>query len=72
MLPATEIDRLPDELLKPYLDRGHQGDVDRTQIAEMLRLTPLERLRRLDECADFLNRFTPPDARLLRSSNGES
>lgn len=26
-------------------DLGHQGDVDRTQIAQQLRLTPTERLR---------------------------
>ncbi|HVC99260.1 MAG TPA: hypothetical protein VND64_36685 [Pirellulales bacterium] len=26
-------------------DLGHQGDLDRTQIAQQLRLTPTERLR---------------------------
>ena len=32
----------PDPVL---FDLGHQGDVDRTQIAQRLRLTPTQRLR---------------------------
>jgi hypothetical protein len=32
--------------LRPYFDLGHQGDVDFTQIASSLRMTPTERLRR--------------------------
>lgn len=28
-----------------YFDLGHQGDFDRTQIADFLRMTPVERLR---------------------------
>jgi hypothetical protein len=32
--------------VRPWLDRGHQGDVDVTQIDQTLRLTPIERLRR--------------------------
>lgn len=32
--------------LRPYFDLGHQGDVDYTQIASSLRMTPTERLDR--------------------------
>jgi hypothetical protein len=35
----------PAELDSSMFDLGHQGDVDRTQIAQQLRLTPTERLR---------------------------
>src|SRR5262249_573242 len=35
----------PAELNPSLFDLGHQGDVDRTQIAQHLRLTPTERLR---------------------------
>jgi hypothetical protein len=37
--------RTPAELNPSLFDLGHQGDVDRTQIAQHLRLTPTERLR---------------------------
>ncbi len=30
--------------LRPYFDLGHQGDVDYTQIASLLRMTPTQRL----------------------------
>ncbi len=35
-------------------DLGHQGDVDRTQIAQQLRLTPTERLRHHESWRLFL------------------
>jgi hypothetical protein len=35
----------PVQLDPSLFDLGHQGDVDRTQIAQQLRLTPTERLR---------------------------
>jgi hypothetical protein len=62
---------LPDEVLKSYFDRGHQGDVDRTQIALLLSLTPYERLQKLDRFVAFLNRYTPDDAKLLRKRHSE-
>lgn len=44
---AVELDGLPTEARPDpkYFDLGHQGDFDRTQIADFLRMTPVERLR---------------------------
>jgi hypothetical protein len=38
----------------PVYDLGHQGDVDYTQIAEMLALTPTQRLDRHEEWRLFV------------------
>jgi hypothetical protein len=38
-MPAEPIDSLP------VFDQGHRGEVDYTQIAEMLAMTPTQRLR---------------------------
>jgi hypothetical protein len=57
---------LSDEELRSYFDRGHQGDYDRIQIAFLLSLSPLQRLRKLQAFVDFLNRCTPEHAKLLR------
>lgn len=65
MSPETQPDRLPDEVLKPYLDRGHQGDVDRTLIAGQLRLTPTERVRRNEEWRLVIRKYA---GKLLRGN----
>jgi hypothetical protein len=45
-MKSETISTLTPPPLDPSLfDLGHQGDVDRTQIAQQLRLTPTERLR---------------------------
>jgi len=45
-MKAASISTLKPAQPDPSLfDLGHQGDVDRTQIAQQLRLTPTERLR---------------------------
>ena len=45
MKAETISPQTPAELNPSLFDLGHQGDVDRTQIAQHLRLTPTERLR---------------------------
>ena len=45
MKVATTSTLTPTQLDPSLFDLGHQGDVDRTQIAQQLRLTPTERLR---------------------------
>ncbi len=59
-----------EELLKlrPYFDLGHQGDVDYTQIASSLRMTPTERLRRHEGWRYFVKEIAPR-AKLLRRGN---
>ena len=42
------------QLDQSLFDLGHQGDVDRTQIAQQLRLTPTERLRHHESWRLFL------------------
>ena len=49
----------------PVFDLGHQGDLDYTQIAEMLTLTPTERLRRHESWRYFVKELAPR-AKLLR------
>jgi len=56
------------ELLKPYYDLGHQGDVDFTQIRECLALTPTERLRRHERLRLCVTKLVY-DAMLLRVGN---
>ena len=56
------------ELLKPYYDLGHQGDVDYTQIRECLALTPTERLRRHERGRLFVKEVVPR-AKLIRRGN---
>ncbi len=45
METATTSTQTPAQPDPSLFDLGHQGDVDRTQIAQQLRLTPTERLR---------------------------
>ena len=45
MNDATASTQTPAQPERSLFDLGHQGDVDRTQIAQQLRLTPTERLR---------------------------
>ena len=58
----------PDHV-KAYFDRGHQGDVDRTQIAELLKLTPTERLRRHERWRRFIKNYA---GRLLRNRHPDA
>ena len=51
-----------------YFDLGHQGDFDYTQIAQMLAMTPLERLRHHEGWRHFLTEVAP-HARLLRADD---
>lgn len=50
---------------QPILDLGHRGDLDYTQIAEMLALTPTERLRRHERWRYFVKEVAAR-AKLLR------
>jgi hypothetical protein len=45
MNDAIASTQTPAEADTSRFDLGHQGDVDQTQIAQQLRLTPTERLR---------------------------
>jgi hypothetical protein len=45
MKAENTLTRTPAQPDPSLFDLGHQGDVDRTQIAQQLRLTPTERLR---------------------------
>jgi hypothetical protein len=49
-------------------DLGHRGDVDRTQIAALLRLTPTERLRRHEGWRLFVKKALA-DAELRRAAH---
>ena len=61
-----------EDATRQSFDLGHQLDVDRTQIAAMLRLTPTERLARLAKMIEFINRATPQHVKLLRKRHSEA
>ncbi|MFO0967782.1 MAG: hypothetical protein U0793_19645 [Gemmataceae bacterium] len=50
-----------------FFDLGHHGDVDRTQILRLLRMTPTERLRHHERWRYFLKEVAPR-AKLLRGT----
>ncbi len=50
---------------QPIFDLGHRGDVDYTQIAVMLQMTPTERLRHHEGWRHFVKEVAPR-AKLLR------
>jgi hypothetical protein len=60
------------ESASPGFPSAFAGDVDRSEIADWLRLTPLERLRRLDHYVEFVNRYTSADAKLLRDRHRDA
>ena len=49
----------PDNVIdpRPFFDLGHQGDVDRTQIALLLKMTPTRRLRHHEGWRPLLTRW---------------
>jgi hypothetical protein len=67
-MKAVTSSTLPPAQPDPSLfDLGHQGDVDRTQIAQQLRLTPTERLRHHESWRLFVKEALRR-AELLRTS----
>jgi hypothetical protein len=58
----------------PLHDLGHQGEIDRTQIDRMLRLTPTERLHKHESWRLFIKKATKArtDAELRRDDRGGS
>ena len=64
---ATNMTLTPAPLDQSLFDLGHQGDVDRTQIAQQLRLTPTERLRHHESWRLFVKEALRR-AELLRKS----
>jgi hypothetical protein len=53
---------------EPATDLGHRGDVDRSQIEALLRLTPTERLRKHEGWRLFVKKAMA-DAELRRAAD---
>ena len=56
---------------QPVFDLGHQGEVDSTQIAALLAMTPTERLRHHERWRYFVKEVAPR-AKLLRRGDRQA